>query len=274
MSDLQETAKPLELPRLPLTLGSQTAEYTSRDSLLYAISVGARHDELALVYEAQATFALPTMGAALGLSFTQTAAEALGYHRDAVLHIGQRLELHTPLPTAATFEMRGEVTRVLDKGHAAIVYIEVVSGYFTAEYVMYVPDVGGFGGERGSRMDTVPFIAEPSRVSVPVSHGAAALYRLASNDDHPVHIDPAVAQAAGHDAPILHGLCSLGMSVLAVCREAQVTPDQVRGLSATWSKPVELGDPLDVLWNEQHEGLRFESSQMGEAVCQGTIERS
>src|ERR1700753_3781810 len=43
-----------------------------------------------------------------------------------------------------------------------------------------------------------------------------ALYRAASGDLNPLHIDPAVARAGGFPGPILTGTCTLGMGVLHV----------------------------------------------------------
>lgn len=86
---------------------------------------------------------------------------------------------------------------------------------FRNQIVAFVVGAGGFGGPRaGSKI--IPCLPKPSRkadisVTQKTSVDQAALYRL-SGDRNPLHIDPNMAQIAGFQKPILHGLCTLGFS--------------------------------------------------------------
>ena len=48
----------------------------------------------------------------------------LEFNPAMLLHGEQDIELHKPLPTAATFKTKGRIADVFDKGKAALVIIE------------------------------------------------------------------------------------------------------------------------------------------------------
>lgn len=250
-------------------LGTRTRSYRQEEALLYAVAVGARPDELDMVYERVARNALPTWATALGIWVTEAASAALGYEQDAVLHISQGLRLYQPLPLAGEIEMSGAVTGVFDKGSAAVVHIRATSAWFDANYVMYVPGLGGLGGPRGTRErldDLMPTVSS----EIDVRPDAAALYRL-TGDPHPVHIDPEAARRVGHRGPILHGLCTLGMAVVATARQQGVSHNRIAGLHANWSHPAFPGQSLTVRSATTSKGVRFDAAQAGIVVVDGSL---
>ena len=103
-----------------------------------------------------------------------------------------------------------------------VLLIEIESRDETGELVtvnqqsIFVVGDGGFGGPRSSEhANDVAKIPDrdPDKVSVyQTSEDQAALYRM-SGDLNPLHINPDFAAFGGFSTPILHGLCSLGISV-------------------------------------------------------------
>ena len=81
---------------------------------------------------------------------------------------------------------------------------------------VFVVGDGGFGGPRNSEHSiAVAKIPErsPDKESLfQTNEDQAALYRM-SGDLNPLHINPDFAALGGFSTPILHGLCSLGISV-------------------------------------------------------------
>ena len=132
-------------------LGTRTIAYDARDAILYALAVGASSDETDLVYERNLRV-LPTYSCALGLGAVEKAGGLGAYDRNMSLHAAQSLELHASMPRSGSFEARGRVAEVWDKGKAAIITIVVECEIFTARYGIFLPGRGGWGGERGRRL--------------------------------------------------------------------------------------------------------------------------
>ena len=147
---------------------------------------------------------------------------------ETLLHGEQGIELHRPLPSTATVVAQTRVTDILDKGEGrgALIYTERhIRNRDTGESLATLTSTtvarsdGGFGGPSVAQPRPHPLPDRlPDRVcdltSVPQ---AALIYRL-SGDPNPLHASPEVARRAGFDAPILHGLCTLGIAGHAVLK--------------------------------------------------------
>jgi acyl dehydratase len=202
-----------------------------KDVQLYHLGIGAgvpANDPAELRYTLEtrlhvlpgfATVAGGAMGWAEALS-----APGIDVDLAVVLHGGQEIEVHRPIPVRGDARQRSQVTAVHDKGHAAVIALrsEVADAegpLWTAEAQVFVRGEGGFGGDRGPSARLPAPQGAPHRVvERRVREDQALLYRL-SGDWNPLHADPEFARRAGFDRPILHGLCSYGMVLKAVVDE-------------------------------------------------------
>ncbi|WP_329116567.1 MaoC/PaaZ C-terminal domain-containing protein [Streptomyces sp. NBC_01465] len=207
---------------------SSEISWDHKDVQLYHLGVGAGlpatdPDELRYTLESRlhvlpsfATVAGAGMALAGGLS-----APGVDVNLAHVLHGGQRVEVHRPLPVKGAAVSTSKVQAVYDKGKAAVIVLrsEVADDegpLWTSDSQIFVRGEGGFGGERGPSARTEIPARDPDRtVDRPIREDQALLYRL-SGDWNPLHADPEFAKLAGFDRPILHGLCSYGMTLKAV----------------------------------------------------------
>ena len=95
---------------------------------------------------------------------------------------------------------------------------------------------------------------------LPTLPQAALIYRL-SGDYNPLHADPKVATAAGFKAPILHGLCTLGVAGHALLKSCcGYDPSRFRALDLRFSSPVYPGETIRTeIWEEKGGVVSFRS---------------
>ncbi len=174
-----------------------------------------------------------------------------------VLHGGHSIELHRPIPVKGQATSSSKVAAVYDKGKAAVIVLrsEVADAdgpLWTSDAQIFVRGEGGFGGERGpSVREELPERA-PDRVEErTIREEQALLYRL-SGDWNPLHADPEFAKMAGFDRPILHGLCSYGMTLKAVVDTALGGDvSRVRSYRTRFAGIVFPGETLRIrMWQE------------------------
>ncbi|MFD0419461.1 MaoC/PaaZ C-terminal domain-containing protein [Streptomyces sp. NPDC127108] len=159
-------------------------------------------------------------GAGMGM-MGGLAAPGIDVDLAAVLHGGQSVELHRPIPVKGRATTSSKVAAVYDKGKAAVLVLRSEAAddegpLWTSDAQIFVRGEGGFGGERGpSGSPEAPDRPFDHTVERPVRPDQALLYRL-SGDWNPLHADPEFAKLAGFERPILHGLCTYGMTLKAV----------------------------------------------------------
>ena len=249
-------------------LGNRSVAYEERDVMLYALAVGASSDEIDLIYERDLRV-LPTYVCALGLWAVEAAGGLGTYDRNKSLHAFQSLEMHTCIPASGAIETSGRIAGVWDKGSAAMIEIVVESDAFTASYGIFLPGLGGWGGERGSSAPAEAKEPGPSwSGKFETCADQAAIYRL-TGDRHPIHIDPEVAHANGFQRPILHGLCTLGIAARLVAKAVNAHPADLRGLQARLAAPVLPGDSIEVFAVGGRKSLTFEARVADTVVLKG-----
>ena len=205
-------------------------KYDDKDVILYNLGVGAKRTELPFVYENSDSFqALPTFGVVpyFGAEISWSMSEILpNFSPMMLLHGEQYLEIRKyPIPTAATLVSYPKLVEVVDKGKSAV----MVSGtttkdVATGEDVFYnessavIRGSGSFGGpSKGADRGASTAVHQPPKrqpdavIEETTTEEQAALYRL-NGDRNPLHIDPGFSKMGGFKTPILHGLCSFGIS--------------------------------------------------------------
>lgn len=179
----------------------------------------------------------PTSKSLARRSVCQT-ARMLDYHQLKNLDLGSTTQTYTERDTMLYALSVGVGADPLDERQLSFVY------------------------ERGLRalpsMVTVPESAPDSEVELASLPHAALLYRL-NGDVNPLHVDPAVARAAGFERPILHGLCSFGMAVHAALRGCcDYDAARIRSVAARFTSPVYPGERMTFqFWRGDNDRLHF-----------------
>nr|XP_040232703.1 peroxisomal multifunctional enzyme type 2-like isoform X1 [Anopheles coluzzii] len=258
---------------------TETFRYGFKDAILYALGVGASvtdPTDLKFLYENNPEFAvlptffiLPGLLAVMGSSLTASAIKHTTFDLTNILHGEQYIELFEAPATEGVLTTTSTVLDVVDKKSGALVITQSDSydeqGTLVArnQSSTFVVGAGNFNGKTKAGPEVKPLVPNPKRspdasVEVPTHQNQAAVYRL-SGDLNPMHIDPSFSAIAGYKVPILHGLCTMGVSVKAVLKQfGGDDPSLFRAAKVRFSKPVLPGQTLRVdMWKEPNNRVCF-----------------
>lgn len=248
--------------------------YTRRDVLLYAVGIGTR--DLRFVYEGHADFAVfPTFAIRWGASGLKVDEKLLPSSPGPLTIDAERqIEVLSPMPLEGTVEVRSRLVSVHPRGKGnAFLEIEsevtdagkpcvrMITGVFRRG-VEKLGDIAPFEGAGESRSVRIrpPERAPDLELARHIADNQAHIYRL-SGDYNPLHIDPEAARFGGFEAPILHGLCTLGHSAqMLLGALAGGDPARFSKLKVRFSSPVLPGDDLMVrAWRESDTRVLFDA---------------
>jgi acyl dehydratase len=270
------------MPINPNAIGARTAaqpfEWTDRETLLYALGVGAGTQDLAFTTENSHDIeqqVLPTY-AVIACPAWGAAAEVGRFNWAMLLHGSQQIRLYKPLPPAGKLSVSSEVFDIQDKGEGknAILVLKGTgtdpdTGELIAETVStaVIRGEGGFGGQQGERpvAPTIPDREPDAKVALPTTEDQPLIYRL-SGDRNPLHSDPWFAQnLAGFPKPILHGLCTYGVAGRVLVAElGGGDATKIRAIGARFTSPVFPGETLTTsVWRTEpgHAVFRTEAAE-------------
>lgn len=257
---------PIDPNAIGATTEPQLFEWTDRDTLLYALGVGAGVEDLALTTEnshGTDQQVLPSYAVIACSPFP--AAMLIGsFNFGMLLHGSQSVRVLSPLPPSGRLRVVCEVSDIQDKGegkNAVVVFKATGSDPDTSEVVaetsttVVIRGEGGFGGQPGQRpaAPEIPDAEPDARVALPTREDQALLYRL-SGDRNPLHSDPWFArEMAGFPKPILHGLCTYGFAARALVNElGDGDATKISAVAARFTSPVFPGETLTTsIWRTE-----------------------
>src|SRR5246127_2210711 len=257
-SDREETRMAIDPSAVGAVTEPMLFEWTDRDTMLYALGVGCGLEDLSFTTDnshAITQQVLPTYAVICCPAFG--AAGKIGrFNWAMLLHGSQSVRLHAPLPVAGKLSVVSEGADLQDKGDGknAIVVLrgrgpDPESGKLIAETLttLVIRGEGGFGGQPGQRpvAPEIPDREPDARVALPTREDQALIYRL-SGDRNPLHSDPWFArELAGFPKPILHGLCTYGVSGRALVAEwGGGDASKVTSIAARFTAPGFPGETL------------------------------
>ena len=235
--------------------------WKDRDSMLYALGVGMAADplnerELPFVYE-NGLKAIPTFATVITFPVRFLAKSGVNFAR--VVHGEQAVTFHRTIPPEGEAVGSSRVAAIYDKGEkGAILILETVlkdaaGPLATLTSAIFARADGGFGGPTDGEAPPhpIPERAPDLSLDFPTRPDQALLYRLCG-DRNPLHADPAFAKMVGFPRPILHGLCTYGITCRAVLQAyTDFDPAPMKSHQARFSAPVFPGETITVdLWRD------------------------
>jgi acyl dehydratase len=242
--------------------------WSDREVMLYALGIGMGSDptdanELPFVNESYLNEkALKVAPSFASVCVFGANPGSLGVDPFMTVDGERDIIFHKPLQVTAQVYADSRVLSVFDKGKhkGAVIRWETIvreanskDKLATLVTTIVARADGGFGGPSAGQPEPHPIPKrQPDRsVDITTRPDQALLFRL-SGDRNPLHSDPEFAKRAGFPSPILHGMCTYGITCRAVLQSyAHYDPTAFKRHAARLSSPVFPGETITIdLWKD------------------------
>jgi NAD(P)-dependent dehydrogenase (short-subunit alcohol dehydrogenase family)/acyl dehydratase/putative sterol carrier protein len=245
----------LNLDAIGKKIGPFTKDYTWKDTVLYALGVGAGFGDLDYCYEKDLQV-IPSFAITTLYDLMPELATASNVNLAGILHGEHEIIFHNPIPSEGTLSTAGAITHYYDKGEnkGALIIAEFETHHsngtklFTSIATVFARLDGGFGGEDAPKKQIDFPEREPDFIVEAAPTADQPLIFRLSGDTFQLHVDSEFAKMAGFEKPIMHGLCTHGYACRALIETLiPDEPQKVRRLDCRFKRPLYPGVPIKTL---------------------------
>ncbi|MBY8975902.1 MaoC family dehydratase N-terminal domain-containing protein [Rhodobacteraceae bacterium NNCM2] len=245
-----------------------TQTYGLQEVSQYGLSVGMGQDPMdqrQLAYTgalADDQRVMPAIANVLGHPGFWLGNPDTGVDAVRLVHGEQGMTIHKRIPVSGTVKAKTRVVGLIDKGEGkgALLYsekqihdAETGRHLATCRGTTFLRGDGGFGGPTGPAKTPhqLPDTPPDHVFDTPTRPEQALNYRW-NGDTNPLHLDPRVAERAGFERPILHGLCTFGCAAHALLAVlCDYDADRFGAMDGRFTAHVFPGETLRTeIWND------------------------
>jgi acyl dehydratase len=197
-----------------------------------------------------------------------------------VVHGEQDFHFHAPILPDTVVETRAAAiglhprssgVTVVTKAETRSAAGELLVEQYMTTFVRGATSSSGAVGESApghSFDDSLRALEPAARVSQTFDADQTYRYAEASGDPMPIHLDDELAKSVGLPGIIIHGLCTMAFTSVAVVSETCASdPSRLSRLAVRFAKPVQPGQTITTsLWPVSRGTFAYETTSDGGAV--------